>query len=189
MKNGQTITLSASPSKYYDFENWDGDVTGSLNPITITVNSNKTVTAIFVKIDDDEDGVENNLDNCPDTQAGENVNPNGCSESQLVGDKLQLFDKFWYTDYEYAYQNAKKIIYSNGTTEGYLNDELFYTADWVWEDERLGIMKLYNVEGTYQPYPTLWQKYYDIKEHSFKEIQSSDQINYGPEVLWTDTDN
>lgn len=189
IEDGQIITLTATPSDYYDFINWDGDVTGADNPMTINVNSDKIVTAVFVKIDDDEDGVANNLDNCPETQVGENIDINGCSESQLVGETSLLFDKFWYTNTEYVLPNSKKIMYSNGTTEGYVNDQLYYSADWEWEDESLGIIKLYNVQGTNQPYSTFWQKFYDIAEHSYTERQSTDQINYGSEVLWTDTDD
>ena len=36
--------------------------------------------------DDDNDGVENDLDQCPNTPAGEGINANGCGESQLDED-------------------------------------------------------------------------------------------------------
>ena len=188
-ENGQIITLTATPSDYYNFVNWDGDVTGFDNPITITVNSNKIVTAVFAKIDDDEDGVVNNLDNCPETQSGENVDFNGCSETQLIGETSLLFDKFWYTDSEYVYPNVKRIIYANGTTEGYVNDQLYYSGDWVWEDESLGIIKFYNIQGTNQQYSIFWQKYSNIDEHSHIVRHSINLIDYGSEVLWTDTNN
>ena len=44
---GTTATLTASPADHYDFVNWTGDVTSTDNPLTITVNSDLTVTANF----------------------------------------------------------------------------------------------------------------------------------------------
>lgn len=46
---GTVVTLTATPSSGYQFSHWSGDLTGSANPATITVNSNKTVTANFVE--------------------------------------------------------------------------------------------------------------------------------------------
>ena len=39
---------------------------------------NESTPAVYA--DDDNDGIENNLDNCPDTPSGETVNENGCVE-------------------------------------------------------------------------------------------------------------
>jgi uncharacterized repeat protein (TIGR02543 family) len=46
---GETVQLTAIPSAGYCFSYWTGDAHGSRNPITITMNSNKTVTANFKK--------------------------------------------------------------------------------------------------------------------------------------------
>lgn len=43
-----SITLTATPSAGYIFNNWTGGATGSTNPITITLNSDKQITANFV---------------------------------------------------------------------------------------------------------------------------------------------
>jgi len=45
--NGETVTLTATPNSGYTFSNWTGDATGSTNPITLTMDGNKTVTANF----------------------------------------------------------------------------------------------------------------------------------------------
>jgi hypothetical protein len=42
------VTLTASPVSVYAFTGWSGAVTGTNNPITLTLNSNKTVVANFV---------------------------------------------------------------------------------------------------------------------------------------------
>jgi len=44
---GQTVTVTAEPSPGYIFFEWRGDLTGSVNPATITMNGNKTITARF----------------------------------------------------------------------------------------------------------------------------------------------
>lgn len=46
---GTTVTLTATAAAGYKFSHWSGDLTGSENPTTITMNSNKTVTAVFVE--------------------------------------------------------------------------------------------------------------------------------------------
>jgi hypothetical protein len=44
---GDQVTLTATANSGYAFGNWTGDITGATNPVTLTVNSNKTVTASF----------------------------------------------------------------------------------------------------------------------------------------------
>lgn len=51
---GTEFTIKAIPESEYQFSEWSGDVTGDTNPITITLDSNKSVTANFVSIRDDE---------------------------------------------------------------------------------------------------------------------------------------
>lgn len=44
---GTTVTLTATANTGYVFSNWSGDLTGTTNPATITMNANKSVTAVF----------------------------------------------------------------------------------------------------------------------------------------------
>ena len=46
--HGTTVQLTATPNSGYRFANWSGDVSGSANPITVTMDNNKNVTANFV---------------------------------------------------------------------------------------------------------------------------------------------
>ncbi|NIR51354.1 tandem-95 repeat protein [candidate division KSB1 bacterium] len=48
--SGTGVTLTASPATNWQFVGWSGDLSGSANPATITMNSNKNVTAIFEEI-------------------------------------------------------------------------------------------------------------------------------------------
>lgn len=44
------LSLTAIPEAGYRFREWSGDLTGSVNPATLTMNTDKNITAIFDKI-------------------------------------------------------------------------------------------------------------------------------------------
>ena len=44
---GSQVTLTATPTSGYNFSNWGGDASGNQNPVTITMSSNKSITAYF----------------------------------------------------------------------------------------------------------------------------------------------
>ena len=46
---GDVVTLTATPAAGWTFAGWSGDLSGSANPQTITINSNKAVTATFIQ--------------------------------------------------------------------------------------------------------------------------------------------
>ena len=45
--SGSTVSLTATPNTGYAFTSWSGDATGSTNPLTMTMNANKNITANF----------------------------------------------------------------------------------------------------------------------------------------------
>lgn len=47
---GSTVQLTATPNSGYTFTGWSGDASGTANPLTVTMNSNKNITAIFTLI-------------------------------------------------------------------------------------------------------------------------------------------
>ena len=47
---GTVVTLTPTPESGYSFTSWSGDVTGSSNPSTVTMNADKNVTANFTLI-------------------------------------------------------------------------------------------------------------------------------------------
>jgi uncharacterized repeat protein (TIGR02543 family) len=47
---GDTVTVTANPAAGYQFDHWEGDLTGNTNPDSILMNSNKSVTAVFTQI-------------------------------------------------------------------------------------------------------------------------------------------
>jgi hypothetical protein len=44
---GTQVTLSADPAAGFEFAGWSGDTGGTLNPLTLTMDTHKTVTALF----------------------------------------------------------------------------------------------------------------------------------------------
>ncbi|MCA9969521.1 MAG: InlB B-repeat-containing protein, partial [Anaerolineales bacterium] len=44
---GTGVSLTAAPNSGYQFGDWSGDVSGTANPVTITMDNNKSVTANF----------------------------------------------------------------------------------------------------------------------------------------------
>jgi regulation of enolase protein 1 (concanavalin A-like superfamily) len=48
---GQVVSLTATPNAGWYFAGWSGDLSGTGNPATLTMNSSKSVTAIFAQMD------------------------------------------------------------------------------------------------------------------------------------------
>ena len=83
---GESVTISATSSANYNFKQWTGTGSGTVNPLTFKIISNTNITAEFELIDADNDGVTDALDKCPDTPAGTAVSSEGCATSQLDTD-------------------------------------------------------------------------------------------------------
>jgi uncharacterized repeat protein (TIGR02543 family) len=47
---GTPVVLTPSPATGFVFSSWSGDATGNANPLTVTMNSNKNITANFTAI-------------------------------------------------------------------------------------------------------------------------------------------
>ncbi|HPO16640.1 MAG TPA: hypothetical protein PLI09_24600, partial [Candidatus Hydrogenedentes bacterium] len=45
---GSDITLTATAAEHWSFQEWQGDLTGSANPVQLLIDGDKTVTAVFV---------------------------------------------------------------------------------------------------------------------------------------------
>ncbi len=48
--DGSVVTLTATPDAGYEFTGWSGDASGNSNPVNVTMDSDKTVTAAFQRI-------------------------------------------------------------------------------------------------------------------------------------------
>ena len=49
IQQGTVATLRATPTLWWRFDRWEGDLSGSLNPAMLTMDSDKAVTALFVE--------------------------------------------------------------------------------------------------------------------------------------------
>jgi uncharacterized repeat protein (TIGR02543 family) len=47
---GDVVTITAKPNSGYLFKCWRGGATGTTNPVTVTMDTNKTITAYYLKI-------------------------------------------------------------------------------------------------------------------------------------------
>lgn len=50
---GSSVSITAIAGTDYQFDHWEGDVSGSTNPIDITMDNDMNVTAVFTEIDGD----------------------------------------------------------------------------------------------------------------------------------------
>jgi len=48
--SNSSVTITANPADGYEFTGWSGDASGSTNPLTVTVNGNKNITANFATL-------------------------------------------------------------------------------------------------------------------------------------------
>ena len=47
--SGTVVELTAQPSQHWQFSHWEGDLSGTENPIQITISTSKSVKAVFTK--------------------------------------------------------------------------------------------------------------------------------------------
>ena len=55
-QEGETATINAIPSNGWEFSGWSGALSGTNNPATITMDGDKTITAIFTEITGGDSG-------------------------------------------------------------------------------------------------------------------------------------
>jgi surface protein len=89
---GTVVTMEGIPSNGYSFVEWTGGIQSTDNPVAITMDSDMNITGVFEILDSDEDGVTDDMDTCPDTPSGEQVDENGCSLTQTDSDEDGVTD-------------------------------------------------------------------------------------------------
>ena len=85
---GQVVTLTATPDSGWNFADWSGDLSGDANPTTLTMTSDKVVTAMFAEppmiVSDD-------FNVCTlDTGVWEFINPAGDGTLTMTGEQVLL---------------------------------------------------------------------------------------------------
>ena len=46
-EEGEVVTLVAQPNNGWIFQKWEGDISGTTNSASLTMNSNKNIVAVF----------------------------------------------------------------------------------------------------------------------------------------------
>ena len=82
----EKAVITATPNPFYGFKFWSGYDKSNSSTIVLNMNECFELTANFIKIDDDEDGVLNNIDICNNTAKGSPVDSIGCSLNQNDSD-------------------------------------------------------------------------------------------------------
>jgi|TARA_B110000261_G_scaffold108722_1_gene121657 hypothetical protein len=77
---GTTATLTATANTNYTFSTWTGSSNSTSNPLELIMNEDKSLVAVFELMDSDQDGITDDLDECPDTAEGSTVDDKGCEE-------------------------------------------------------------------------------------------------------------
>jgi hypothetical protein len=133
-EKGSTFSVTATPSKDYDFLKWmPGNVTE--NPLKLIINSDINVEAFFQPKDDDKDGIYNINDECSNTSIDSLVSYKGCYPKDFLEVlKYNVLVSAGFNvlfDYkENDFINSIKTRYYSRNNESYidapLNSELLY---------------------------------------------------------------
>jgi uncharacterized repeat protein (TIGR02543 family) len=97
---GSAVLIAATPSAGYVFTNWTGDASGSENPLTVTMDSSKTISAVFSPnmADDDEDGLTNyqEIVQYGSNPGEQDTNGDGFTDGELVAAGLSPTQNYSY---------------------------------------------------------------------------------------------
>jgi len=118
-EEGTEVTITVTPNLNYEFDKWSGSWSGSESPLTLTMDSDKNLVGNFILMDSDGDGVTDDIDTCPDTPNGEQVDDYGCPINNSVG-------------ILYGYEDNEKSLYEVDKNDGSLTKviELNHNVDW-----------------------------------------------------------
>ncbi len=81
---GTQVTLTAIEAPGWKFDHWEGDLSGDDNPATITMNSDKTVTAVFTNT------APTAAFTATTNDLTVNVDASGCSDNENSTDDLEV---------------------------------------------------------------------------------------------------
>lgn len=164
--DGEEVTLTAIPESGWKFDHWGGQASGTINPITITMNTDKTVQAYFTKYllySDDFSDPSSGWDTY-DREGGSAFYQDGWFHLKDNTDD----NRYWLS---YANQQLSDFILDidmkrvDGTSKGSASiifkqedRKYIFSFSWVWEDQRGYWIK----EVVNDVYTTLAQPHYSI---------------------------
>lgn len=114
---GEAVELTASPASGYQFDHWEGDLSGSSNPANIKMNGNKSVAAVFI--------IPPEIVTTPNTPTGPSNGSVGQSLSFSTGGSISNLGhtveyRFDWGDGKYSSWNSSTQSYSYGQVGAYI---------------------------------------------------------------------
>ena len=85
------FTISGTPTSLGTY-NYSVSVSGIFVSGTTSQTTIVSGTIIVIQPDSDSDGINDDIDSCPDTPSGQSVNSSGCSTSQIDSDSDGVYD-------------------------------------------------------------------------------------------------
>ena len=119
------VKLTATPSVGWEFSAWSGDMESTDNPLVISIEGFQNINAVFVNIDSDGDGINDDIDECPDTPSGEEVDESGCSDSQKVyldENGVTIKCRNCKTGEVYDFNGVRYIVLSDSSIKNYISN-------------------------------------------------------------------
>ncbi len=113
---GTQVTLTATANAGYQFSNWSGDATVNTNPITIIMNSNKTVVANFTQLQQTNLPYINIITPSNNTTVSGLVNIRVDASSSLGISRVEFYinGTLVSTDFSYPYEYTWDTLNSSG---------------------------------------------------------------------------
>ncbi|MEC9488114.1 MAG: chitobiase/beta-hexosaminidase C-terminal domain-containing protein [Halanaerobium sp.] len=132
-KYNGSVKLTATANSGYNFGGWSGDASGTTNPLTVVMDKNKSITAIFQGIPYDvtftvEDEGGNPLEGATISIAGESMDTDASGQATFSLLAGSYSYSVTYSDYEVA--NGNVTVLDGAISE---NVTLYYYADDVAE--------------------------------------------------------
>ncbi len=87
---GTLVTLTAEAESGYQFDHWEGDITGTDISVTVAMNSDKKITAVFIKIPVVEYTLNVSVEGKGNVTADRINCPGDCNESYIAGTLVTL---------------------------------------------------------------------------------------------------
>jgi hypothetical protein len=123
-EEGQTVTVTATPTTGWHFDHWTGDLDGDTNPATLTMDGNRTVTAIFISDYDRgfSDGFARDdwyWQGYDDSDATMDYSPLYYQGSDIPNPVSPEYDKGYWDGVWYAYNDGYFVCYDYAFTVGF----------------------------------------------------------------------
>jgi formylglycine-generating enzyme required for sulfatase activity len=202
--SGQTVTLQAVPNTGYGFTNWWGDLSGGANPVTLTIDADKSVTAGFALTAKASDVLANSVGmKLVYVPAGSFMMGSSDSAAQLAGqyDKkekdfanefpqhpVRISKGFWMGQTEVTQGQYKSVMNAQPWSgKAYVQADANNPAVYVsWDDAAAFCRKLSQQEGRNYRLPTEAEWEYTCRAGTTTRFSFGDSDSSVGDYAWFD---